>query len=87
MKDKYFAFIETETWYNIKRTIVIFTFSFFLTAVALTLWLMFRADIYTFFGFTNNKRLALELGSDLTVFMPGMLYGTLQGFVINRIMG
>ncbi len=76
-----------EVLYNIWRTIVILFKSVSVTVISVFLWYTFRPEIYALCGLTVDGALAVELGSDLTVFMSAMLYGALQGFVINRIMG
>ncbi|HRH30490.1 MAG TPA: hypothetical protein PK886_00260 [Candidatus Paceibacterota bacterium] len=79
--------IDKESTYNFLRASLILVQSFAVTLIIVFAWLNLRHKIYYFFGLDASGSLATELGSDLVVFMPAMLYGALQAFVINRIMG
>lgn len=57
------------------------------STVVVLIWYHFRHQFYLFFGIDIANNDGEELGSDLVVFVPGIIYGALEGFILNRIMG
>lgn len=54
---------------------------------AVMIWCYYRHKIYSLFGLAEGSFGAVEMGSDLMVFIPGMLYATVVAFVLNRVTG
>ncbi len=57
------------------------------SSLAILFWCYYRHQVYSFFGLAEGTLGAVEMGSDLMVFIPGMLYATVVAFVINRVAG
>lgn len=74
-------------WYGFRQSGPIFLRAFLIALVGIILWSRFHDNLYRLFGITPGGRTVDDLGSDLISFTPAMLYTTLVGFTLYRIMG
>ena len=65
----------------------IFLQSLILSFAGVFLWEKFHIKIHNLFGIKTGMITFTDLGSDLVSCTPGLIYATLVGFSINRIMG
>jgi hypothetical protein len=77
---------DREYWYNFYRTGLMVVLALGFSTVVVFAWLHYRDNICILFGLKIGGVLAAELGSDLVVLMPGLLFSALLGFVINRVL-
>ncbi len=56
------------------------------SVVLVTVWLYFKHNVYEVFNLESEGISSKELGSDLIVLMPSIIYSTILGFVLNRCM-
>lgn len=74
-----------EAKYISGRTVIILLKSTGLTLVTISIWYLFRENIYQFFGIADPATAVIEPRREIIFFMPSILYGTLQGSILSRM--
>ncbi len=82
-KDK----LEKHTLANtLRKSFPMFAIASIFSVVFVAIWFFFKHHIYQAFHLQSEGISSRELGSDLIVLMPSIIYSTILGFVLNRCM-